>query len=663
MKKLIGTFAAFAFAVTASAQSVSDLEAQIQSLMAQIAALTGGSTTTVAAPSSCNFTQTLTLGSTGAEVVELQSFLEAQGKLTIPAGVNKGYFGGLTQSALAAYQAKEGISPAVGYFGPVTRAHVNAKCAPVVVVTPDMDDKDSSAPDASGFDANDGEEADFSDFDVEDADDDTIQEGEEEVMLAEVEFELEEGGAALLERFDIILDYTGGEAADEDDAWEVFDVLYLLVDGDVIAEVDGDDEGDWEDRTTGTATGDDNRLRISGINHVFEAEADHTIEVAADIAGSVDLGADNQAAWTLTVDERALRFVDEAGITVYLSEEDTNTEETATFTIENEGQEDELTVRESNDDPESTALEVEDDQKSDWFNIFTFEVDVDEDSQDLTFNNILLTVATATANVDSVVDDFELRVDGKTFDDWSVNSGAASTTLVIDFDVEDEDFEIKSDEEVDVELWAEFKSANGTNYTQGETVMASLTSANVDAWDVDGGDTLTATQLQGAANGETHTLLVDGAVVTFESADEDALDTSDTAVNDLISVTFEIDVEAFDETIYIPVVAANALLGDIVNASTNASAANQAAIDTLTLVSSADEVVGTDQTYYEVSSSESFTVKMTEDQGAGDYYGELSGLLFTSADVTAGGFVFAANDSTIVLDEDEFKSGTVTLLN
>ncbi|MBP7741678.1 MAG: peptidoglycan-binding protein, partial [Candidatus Pacebacteria bacterium] len=36
-----------------------------------------------------------------------------------------GYFGAVTKAALSEYQAKNGISPATGYFGPLTRAEVS----------------------------------------------------------------------------------------------------------------------------------------------------------------------------------------------------------------------------------------------------------------------------------------------------------------------------------------------------------------------------------------------------------------------------------------------------------------------------------------------------------------------------------------------------------
>lgn len=71
------------------------------------------------------FGTNLTIGSTGPEVIELQTWLEGNGYLVIPSGISKGYFGQLTVSALAKYQTSQNITPAVGYFGPITRAKLN----------------------------------------------------------------------------------------------------------------------------------------------------------------------------------------------------------------------------------------------------------------------------------------------------------------------------------------------------------------------------------------------------------------------------------------------------------------------------------------------------------------------------------------------------------
>ena len=76
-----------------------------------------------------SFNTNLTVGSRGPAVVALQSFLISKGFLTVSSTTALGYFGGLTKSALAAYQSSKGITPSAGYFGPVTRAAVIAESA------------------------------------------------------------------------------------------------------------------------------------------------------------------------------------------------------------------------------------------------------------------------------------------------------------------------------------------------------------------------------------------------------------------------------------------------------------------------------------------------------------------------------------------------------
>lgn len=76
------------------------------------------------------FVSDLTLGSYGAEVAALQVWLISRG-FDIPAissgAQATGFFSYQTASALARYQASRGL-PNTGYFGPQTRALVNAAC-------------------------------------------------------------------------------------------------------------------------------------------------------------------------------------------------------------------------------------------------------------------------------------------------------------------------------------------------------------------------------------------------------------------------------------------------------------------------------------------------------------------------------------------------------
>lgn len=77
---------------------------------------------------SADYSRDLELGMEGDDVRTLQTFLIQQNKgpqAQALANVGAtGYFGPLTQAALAEYQAAVGITPAVGYFGPVTRAYI-----------------------------------------------------------------------------------------------------------------------------------------------------------------------------------------------------------------------------------------------------------------------------------------------------------------------------------------------------------------------------------------------------------------------------------------------------------------------------------------------------------------------------------------------------------
>ena len=76
------------------------------------------------------FSKDLWFGMRDADVQRLQSYLNANGFPVAATGPgSKGnettYFGTKTLQALAAFQKSVGITPAMGYFGPITRAYVN----------------------------------------------------------------------------------------------------------------------------------------------------------------------------------------------------------------------------------------------------------------------------------------------------------------------------------------------------------------------------------------------------------------------------------------------------------------------------------------------------------------------------------------------------------
>ena len=138
----------FAALADTTSDTIVQLQAQIASLTAQLNAL-AGTPATPAAPaastsvstasmSKCTFTRPLKVGSKGDDVMCLQETLNAEGYQIAASGPGSPgnettYFGGLTRAAVAKWQAATGVSPAVGYFGPLSQAKYNSM---VAVMTP-----------------------------------------------------------------------------------------------------------------------------------------------------------------------------------------------------------------------------------------------------------------------------------------------------------------------------------------------------------------------------------------------------------------------------------------------------------------------------------------------------------------------------------------------
>lgn len=135
-------FVGFAMAVSAfvpaiaSADTASDLQAQINSLLATIASLQSqlSGTTGGGASTGYTFNTNLTMGSKGTDVMNLQKVLNMSADTRVNQTANgagspgneTSNFGGLTRAAVVKFQVKYGITPAVGYVGPVTRAKLNS---------------------------------------------------------------------------------------------------------------------------------------------------------------------------------------------------------------------------------------------------------------------------------------------------------------------------------------------------------------------------------------------------------------------------------------------------------------------------------------------------------------------------------------------------------
>ena len=134
---------AFAFATPAKADTMTDLQAQVQALLAQISTLQGGSSMAMSSSACHTFTQNLKKGSKGGEVMWIQQFLNSMPDtmVSVTGAGSKGNetstFGPATMAAVIKFQNKYaadiltpvGLTKGTGNWFAGSRAKANALCA------------------------------------------------------------------------------------------------------------------------------------------------------------------------------------------------------------------------------------------------------------------------------------------------------------------------------------------------------------------------------------------------------------------------------------------------------------------------------------------------------------------------------------------------------
>ena len=476
-----------------------------------------------------------------------------------------------------------GLVNPTGYFGPSSRAKANSLCASAPVVTPGEDDEDEEvAGDLQG-------EASLNDLTIDSASDDELEEGAEDAEVAEVTVEFEDGDASI-SRLDVTLDGVT-------DVWDVLDTVSLWVDGEMVDEMDASDEDEYLD-TTGTA----GTLRFSGLDIVAMEDEEVEITVAVTLQGSIDTA--DQGTYEVQVD--AIRFFDADGVaTTEDNAADFDLADSVNFTVTEAGADDELIVKTSASDPSGTTLQVEDDSKSDWYNVLTFDLDTDDSVNDIELTTVVLTVYTpfATSTYGLLVDDAELVIDGVTIDSVTLSTTTSATTTLT-FDV-DGDVTIDAGDRVEAKLNLKFKALRGE--FEGATVQAVVTSAQADLIEAEGADDLAAGQLSGAAEGDSHTLRTAGINVAIESVDADVT-TGDSATDDYATYVIEVEVTAFEQDVYLSTTPGTSLSYVLEN---GASVTATTGTRSVTITSTGDEVGSTFEITEGSTETLTFTVTYT----------------------------------------------------
>lgn len=287
------TFVLGLVASPAAAQTMAELQAQITALMAQLAALQGSS-----APS-MTFTQNLTLGSTGSEVTALQQALVAGGHLSMPAGVAYGYFGALTKAAVAKWQAANGVSPAVGYWGPISRARYVAM-APSAPGTPSTPGTGITTPGVEGSITVSKNPSPAGGTKVYEAG------SKVDVLGLKLEAKLSD---VKVERVKIQLSAGTSGNSDQQFYTKIADRMYVMDGSTVLASVD-------LNSSTVVKESSSYYITITGFSFVVPKDSIKVLTIAVDPQPSWDSTYDNDS-WTLTVPANGVRAVDGAGINQY----------------------------------------------------------------------------------------------------------------------------------------------------------------------------------------------------------------------------------------------------------------------------------------------------------------------------------------------------------
>jgi peptidoglycan hydrolase-like protein with peptidoglycan-binding domain len=442
----------------------------------------------------------LHVGSSGAAVTCLQQGLIAKG-YAIPAGAT-GYFGMQTQAAVKAWQVAAGISPAAGYFGPISRGKwvnmggtasggTSSGCLPGYMFNPVTGAACGTSTGGGSTSGLSGGEASLDTADMHTGDG-SGSEAEEGVELASVDFDVEDGDVSV-QRVEVTFEPQTLSTLEEK-PWKYFDSVSVYADGKKLDEIDASDRDEWDE------DGDLYTLTFSGLNYVVREDDNAELSFMADIADGID-ESDLDQEFEITIPDDGIRAIDGAGIQNYT---DAGSDAvTFGFEAEDSG---EISVRESTSNPAAENLKVEDDQESDEYTVFVFEIRNRSDVDTLLTDLTVQTVNTGATSTDDIIQSATLVIDGEEFDAdiEDANDG--------DLVFEDMDVMLDADSTTKATLKVTFRQLSGTTYASGDTIVFSVTaSTDIEAEGDESGDTVT--DLSGSADSETFTLSLTGFAV------------------------------------------------------------------------------------------------------------------------------------------------------
>ena len=486
-----------------------------------------------------NFASDLTVGSTGADVIALQTALVNGGYLVMPAGTTMGYFGQVTKTAVAKYQASVGL-PSTGFFGPMTRAKLSSgsvvSTVPSTGVTSTVAGCTSGAMFSSttGQKCNgssttistSGEEGELDNIETIGGTESSVDEGDEDVEVLGVEFEAKDSDM-LVERVDVDFTIGSGGSSKLDD---YITGVNLVLDGKKIASADVD-EADEDNN-------DVYSFRFKGLKGVVSEGETSELYVTVDSVSNLDSD-DAGVDITVEIPVDGIRAVDGAGISdTYVATADDLSESFEVDTATTG----ELDVTEADESPDAKTVKV--DTESNTSGVTLLVIDLESDEQDIDIKDLPVGFVSTGAGVGEIIKSVQLKNGSKVLDTVSFASSTVTTAEAL---FEDIDITVEDGDTVTLTVVAEINDLEG-GFTAGDSVYATTTGSRStwDAEDTEGEDITPS----GSVIGDAQTFRSEGINVTVKSI-ADSIKDSDTNSQDQGVFTIEYEVEAFEETAYI----------------------------------------------------------------------------------------------------------------
>jgi hypothetical protein len=619
-----------------SSMSLEQLVALVNSLQGQLGSASSSSTC------SYTFTRSLSQGTTGADVMNLQKFLNSDPDLVVSLsgagspGMETSYYGPATAAAVSKFQVKysadilvpSGLTSPTGYFGPASMAKANKLCDGTTTPTGPGTGNDGDLEGGAGS----LEETDT----LSGLNNEEVGEGDEDVEVAGLEVTAE---GSDLEITAVRINFDDeGTANNDDDLDEYASEVSIWVDGEEVARVDADefnDDNDYEKTVT----------LEGGI-----IREDETGEIVVAISGTSNLD-DASAGDSWSVDFESVRFRDaqDAVITENVSEDP------ITFTFEDFATASDLEVSVSKGDDEindSRSIEVSSTTETDGVEILSFEIEVDGNS-DITIDDLPVSFVAVGADIDVIANSAELVVDGEVIGSENIPSTATTTSEIV---FEDLNWDLEAGETVEVIVRVDVNELTG-GFVAGDTLSASV-NPDEDSWDMEDeeGENVGDDDKSGSASSDAHAFYADGIQVTLVSTDEEAF-TVDGTNNDYVTLTIKFDVTAFGEDSYID---KTVLTTGVANDGTAILAEESDGTDlaagssTVTITSTGDEETHT--FLVEEGETETITLAVTVANSttgqldATDVRALITGIGFSSSDT-------ATEENTYVSNLTNFKSG------